>query len=36
MVDHDGNQIGGTAGYDPDPEKFIAFLKRGLKAFGGH
>lgn len=36
MVDHDGNQIGGTAGYDPDPEKFISFLKRGLKAFGGH
>jgi thiol:disulfide interchange protein DsbD len=36
MVDHDGNQIGGTAGYDPDPEKFIAFLTRGLKAFGGH
>ncbi len=33
MLDHDGNQIGGSAGYDPDPELFIDFLKEGLAAF---
>lgn len=33
MVDHEGNQIGGTAGYDPDEQVFIAFLEDGLAAF---
>lgn len=33
MLDHAGNQIGGSAGYDPDPELFIAFLNEGLAAF---
>lgn len=33
MLDHDGQQIGGTAGYDPDPEVFIDFLEEGLAAF---
>ena len=33
MLDHAGNQIGGSAGYDPDSELFIAFLKEGLAAF---
>jgi len=33
MLDHAGNQIGGSAGYDPDPELFIDFLKEGLAEF---
>ena len=33
MLDHKGNQIGGSAGYDPDPELFIDFLQEGLAAF---
>jgi thiol:disulfide interchange protein DsbD len=33
MLDHSENQIGGSAGYDPDPELFIAFLNEGLRAF---
>lgn len=33
MVDHEGKQIGGQAGYDPDPQKFIDFLEEGLAAF---
>ena len=33
MVDVNGDQIGGTAGYDPDPQPFIDFLKNGLKQF---
>ena len=34
MVDHQGEQIGGSAGYDPDPTAFIAFLEDGLREFG--
>jgi thiol:disulfide interchange protein DsbD len=34
MVDHDGNQVGGTAGYDPDPVAFVGFLQNSLRAFG--
>ena len=33
MLDHKENQIGGSAGYDPDPELFIDFLNEGLNAF---
>ena len=33
MLDHDGNQLGGSASYDVDPNKFISFLKEGLRAF---
>ncbi len=33
MLDHQENQIGGSAGYDPDPELFIDFLNEGLNAF---
>ena len=33
MLDHEENQIGGSAGYDPDPELFIDFLNEGLDAF---
>lgn len=33
MLDHDGNQLGGSASYDVDPNKFISFLKEGLAAF---
>jgi thiol:disulfide interchange protein len=33
MLNHDGEQIGGSAGYDPDPALFIAFLKDGLQQF---
>ena len=33
MLNHEENQIGGSAGYDPDPELFIDFLNEGLNAF---
>jgi thiol:disulfide interchange protein DsbD len=33
MIDHDGNHIGGSAGYDPDADLFIDFLKDGLSQF---
>jgi thioredoxin-related protein len=33
MLDHDGTHIGGTAGYDPDPELFVEFLEDGLSIF---
>jgi thiol:disulfide interchange protein DsbD len=33
MVDHSGAQIGETAGYDPDPDAFIAFLQNSLEEF---
>ena len=33
MIDHDGNHIGGSAGYDPDAELFLEFLDEGLAAF---
>ena len=33
MIDHDGNHIGGSAGYDPDSEVFVDFLKEGLFEF---
>ncbi|MFM1931631.1 MAG: hypothetical protein RL226_934, partial [Bacteroidota bacterium] len=33
MLDHDGNQLGGSAAYDSDPAKFISFLEEGLKLF---
>ncbi len=33
MIDHQGNHIGGSAGYDPDPALFVDFLKDGLAEF---
>ena len=33
MIDHDGDHIGDSAGYDPDSEVFIDFLKEGLSEF---
>jgi len=36
LLDHEGKQVGGSAGYDPDPEKFIAFLEDGLDRFAAH
>lgn len=33
MMDHDGDQIGGSAGYDPDAELFVDFLRDGLSSF---
>lgn len=33
MLDHEGKIIQDGVGYDPDPEKFIAFLKSGLGKF---
>jgi thiol:disulfide interchange protein len=33
MLDHAGQQIGGSAGYDPDPSEFIEFLEDGLEQF---
>ena len=33
MIDHDGNHIGGSAGYDPDAQLFLAFLEDGLSEF---
>ena len=29
MIDHDGDHIGGSAGYDPDSEVFIDFFQEG-------
>ena len=36
LLDHEGKQVGGTAGYDPDPDRFIAFLEDGLSKFSAH
>jgi len=33
MIDHNGEHIGGSAGYDPDSEVFVDFLKEGLSEF---
>ena len=33
MIDHDGQNIGGNAGYDPDADVFIDFLQDGLAEF---
>ena len=33
MVGHDGNQIGGSAGYDSNPQVFIDYLKHALSKF---
>lgn len=33
MIDHVGEHIGGSAGYDPDADVFIDFLKEGLAEF---
>ena len=33
MIDHDGEHIGGSAGYDPDADVFIDFLEDGLAEF---
>ena len=33
MIDHEGNHIGGSAGYDPNPDIFVDFLKDGLNEF---
>jgi thiol:disulfide interchange protein DsbD len=33
MIDHDGEHVGGSAGYDPDPSLFVDFLEEGLAEF---
>ena len=33
MIDHDGEHVGGSAGYDPDPSLFLDFLEDGLAEF---
>ena len=33
MIDHDGQNIGGNASYDPDADVFIDFLQDGLAEF---
>ena len=33
MIDHDGEHVGGSAGYDPDPSLFLDFLEEGLAEF---
>ncbi len=33
MLDHDGEALGEGVGYDPDVDKFVAFLKEGLQEF---
>ncbi len=33
MIDHDGEALGQGVGYDPDPEKFVAFLKENMARF---
>ena len=33
MIDHNGEALGQGVGYDPDPEKFIAFLKENMARF---
>ena len=33
MMDHNGDQIGGSAGYNPDADLFVGFLRDGLSSF---
>jgi len=33
MIDHDGKALGDGVGYDPDPQKFIDFLKENYARF---
>ncbi|MBV41661.1 MAG: thiol:disulfide interchange protein [Crocinitomicaceae bacterium] len=33
LLDHDGQPLSEGVGYDPDPEKFIAFLDKGIQKF---
>ena len=33
LVDHEGRQIGGSAGYDPNPEVFLDYLNDALTKF---
>ena len=33
MIDHDGEHVGGSAGYDPDPSLFLDFIEEGLAEF---
>ena len=33
LLDHDGQAISKGVGYDPNPEKFVEFLKQGIKTF---
>ena len=33
LVDHEGRQIGGSAGYDPNPEVFLDYLNEALTKF---
>ncbi|HCZ08668.1 MAG TPA: thiol:disulfide interchange protein, partial [Flavobacteriales bacterium] len=33
MIDHNGEALGSGVGYDPDPDKFIAFLKENMDRF---
>ena len=33
MIDHNGKALGNGVGYDPDPDKFIAFLKDNMARF---
>ena len=33
MIDHNGEALGDDVGYDPDPQKFIDFLKENYARF---
>ncbi|MEZ7878077.1 MAG: cytochrome c biogenesis protein CcdA [Flavobacteriales bacterium] len=33
LLDHNGTQIGGSAGYDPDPDAFLEYLNDALAKF---
>ena len=33
MLDHEGNDLRPGVGYDPDPEKFIEFLRLSIATF---
>ena len=33
LVDHNGTQIGGSAGYDPDPDAFLEYINDALAKF---
>jgi thiol:disulfide interchange protein DsbD len=33
LIDLNGEHVGGSAGYDPDPDPFVKFLNKGLATF---
>ena len=33
LLDHNGTQIGGSAGYDPDPDAFLEYLNDALAKY---